>query len=116
MQSSSRSYSILTLVVLATGTLAGGFLGTDVAADSPKTEDQFWTFGRVLALVEDEYIGDINSEDLVEGAIRGMLGELDPHTAHITHGRVVARRHQEAQIVFPDRLAHEGEIGIDIDA
>jgi carboxyl-terminal processing protease len=83
MQSSSRSYSILTLVVLATGTLAGGFLGTDVAADSPKTEDQFWTFGRVLALVEDEYIGDINSEDLVEGAIRGMLGELDPHTNHL---------------------------------
>jgi carboxyl-terminal processing protease len=83
MSSTTRSHSILTLAILAAGTLAGGFLGGHVAADSSKTEDQFWTFGRVLALVEDEYIGDTDSGRLVDGAIRGMLSELDPHTNHL---------------------------------
>ena len=83
MRSPSRNYAILTLGVLAIGTLAGGFLGTRVEADSNKPEDQFWTFGRVLALVEDEYIGDIDSKELVESAIRGMLQQLDPHSNYL---------------------------------
>jgi carboxyl-terminal processing protease len=78
-----RNYSIITLVVLAVGTLAGGFLGSPVDADSAKPEDQFWTFGRVLALVEDEYVGETDSEELVNDAIRGMLQQLDPHSNYL---------------------------------
>ncbi|MEE8412908.1 MAG: S41 family peptidase [Acidobacteriota bacterium] len=78
-----RNYSIATLVVLAVGTLAGGFFGGQVDADSDKPEDQFWTFGRVLALVEDEFVGETDSKDLVNNAIRGMLQQLDPHSNYL---------------------------------
>jgi len=83
MRPTPRSYSILTLVVLALGTLAGGFFGGQVQADSTKPEDQFWTFGRILALVEDEYVGEIESKELFNGAIRGMLQQLDPHSNYL---------------------------------
>ena len=78
-----RNYSIATLVVLAVGMLAGGFFGGQVDADSAKPEDKFWTFGRVLALVEDEYIGETDSKELVNDAIRGMLQQLDPHSNYL---------------------------------
>lgn len=78
-----RNYSIATLVVLAVGTLAGGFFGGQVDADSDKPEDQFWTFGRVLALVEDEFVGETDSKELVNNAIRGMLQQLDPHSNYL---------------------------------
>jgi len=78
-----RHYSIATLVVLAVGTLAGGFFGNQVDADASKPEDQFWTFGRVLALVEDEFIGETDSKELVDDAIRGMLHQLDPHSNYL---------------------------------
>ncbi|NIM64278.1 MAG: hypothetical protein GTN89_17125, partial [Acidobacteria bacterium] len=78
-----RNYPLVTLVVLAVGTLAGALLGGQVDADSTKPEDQFWTFGRVLALVEDEYIGETDSEELVNDAIRGMLQQLDPHSNYL---------------------------------
>lgn len=78
-----RNYSIATLVVLAVGTIAGGFFGGQVDADSDKPEDQFWTFGRVLALVEDEFVGETDSKELVNNAIRGMLQQLDPHSNYL---------------------------------
>ncbi len=78
-----RNYSIAILVVLAVGTLAGGFFGGQVDADSDKPEDQFWTFGRVLALVEDEFVGETDSKELVNNAIRGMLQQLDPHSNYL---------------------------------
>jgi len=78
-----RNYSIATLVVLAVGTLAGGFLGSPADADSTRPEDQFWTFGRVLALVEDEFVGETDSETLVNDAIAGMLHQLDPHSNYL---------------------------------
>jgi carboxyl-terminal processing protease len=42
------------------------------------------TFTEVLSLVESNYVEDIQSEELLEGAIRGMLRALDPHTAYMT--------------------------------
>jgi carboxyl-terminal processing protease len=78
-----RNYSIVTLVILAVGTLAGGFLGSPADADSARPEDQFWTFGRVLALVEDEFVGETDSEKLVNDAISGMLQQLDPHSNYL---------------------------------
>jgi len=91
----SRSYSIITLVVLALGTLAGGFLGSQVDADSTKPEDQFWTFGRVLALVEDEFVGDTDSKELVNNAIRGMLQKLDPHSNYLNEEAFAEMRDEQ---------------------
>jgi carboxyl-terminal processing protease len=42
------------------------------------------TFSEVLSLVESNYVEEVESKDLLQGAIRGMLRSLDPHTAYMT--------------------------------
>lgn len=42
------------------------------------------TFTDVLALVEKNYVEPVNIEEMVEGAIKGMLLTLDPHTGYLS--------------------------------
>lgn len=83
MTFSARRFLIVTVGLLLFGGLLGGLFGDRVRADSRRAEDQLWTFGRVLALVEDQYVGPLDSEDLVEDAIEGMLTTLDPHSNYL---------------------------------
>lgn len=40
-------------------------------------------FTDVLALVQSDYVRDVDSKELVEGAIKGMLSTLDPHSGYL---------------------------------
>src|ERR1700722_11346629 len=40
-------------------------------------------FTMVLHFVETNYVEDVDTKKLVEGAIKGMLGTLDPHTVYM---------------------------------
>ncbi|MEK6625977.1 MAG: S41 family peptidase [Bdellovibrionota bacterium] len=40
-------------------------------------------FNKVLFLIESNYYRDIDTEKLIEGAIKGMMGTLDPHSAYL---------------------------------
>lgn len=40
-------------------------------------------FSQVLDLVEKQYYRKVSTEKLIEGAIRGMLGTLDPHSTYL---------------------------------
>ena len=42
------------------------------------------SFSNVLAIVQKNYVKDVKTNELVEGAINGMLGALDPHSAYLT--------------------------------
>jgi carboxyl-terminal processing protease len=42
------------------------------------------TFTNILAIVQKNYVDDVSTEQLVEGAINGMLTSLDPHSAYLT--------------------------------
>jgi carboxyl-terminal processing protease len=83
MSRHARKYSLMTIAFLLCGGFLGGMLNDYVLADPRNPEDQLWTFGRVLALVEDQYIGEVDAKDLVESAIDGMLSELDPHSNYL---------------------------------
>lgn len=82
MRSNPRM-SLVAIVLLFVGGVVGGLLGGRVEADPREADDEIWTFARVLALVEEQYIGDIESRDLVEHAIDGLLGTLDPHSNYL---------------------------------
>jgi carboxyl-terminal processing protease len=41
-------------------------------------------FTNILAIVQKNYVEDVTTEQLVEGAINGMLTSLDPHSAYLT--------------------------------
>ena len=81
MSHRSRGLSLVAAVPLLVGCVLGGLLGGRVQADA--RHDGLWTFGRVLAIVEDEYVGEIDSKELVKGAIDGLLSALDPHSNYL---------------------------------
>jgi carboxyl-terminal processing protease len=83
MNRSSRRLTVVTVALLIAGSVLGGLLGSRVRADQQPI-DELWTFGRILALVEDEYVGESDSKELVEDAVDGMLRALDPHSNYLS--------------------------------
>ena len=83
MRSSRIRTATFVLSVFAASALVGGLLGGRALADGRKPEDRLRTFGQILSLVESEYPGDVDSTEMVEGAIQGMLRELDPHSNYL---------------------------------
>jgi carboxyl-terminal processing protease len=65
---------------LATLILAARPAGPPVATSAPDGDASLKTFTQILSLVETNYVDEVPSRDLVYGAIRGMLGHLDPHS------------------------------------
>ncbi|MFQ5991159.1 MAG: S41 family peptidase [Nitrospiraceae bacterium] len=49
-----------------------------------ETYEELKTFSEVLAQVQKHYVEDVNVKELVQGAVRGMLSTLDPHSAYMT--------------------------------
>lgn len=45
--------------------------------------DDLRTFTDVLAIVQRDYVREVGSRELVEGAIKGMLTTLDPHSGYL---------------------------------
>ena len=45
---------------------------------------QLHVFSKVLHLVEENYVDQIDDQKVVQGAVRGMLRALDPHSAYMT--------------------------------
>jgi len=41
-------------------------------------------FTNILAIVQKNYVEEVSTEQLIEGAINGMLASLDPHSAYLT--------------------------------
>jgi carboxyl-terminal processing protease len=53
------------------------------AQGSSEIYENLRTFSEVLSLVDTNYVEDIELDDLVHGAIKGMLKTLDPHTSYM---------------------------------
>ncbi len=74
-----------------TGLLGGLVLGTSLTfsfhslqAFSEKIYQSLEQFSKVLYYVENEYVDAVDAQTLLQGAIKGMLGTLDPHTLYLT--------------------------------
>ena len=79
----ARRNFLIAAVVLGGGCLLGGFLETGLQAEPQRPEDRLRTFGQVLALIEDNYVGEATSSEMVESAIEGLLRQLDPHSNYL---------------------------------
>lgn len=60
-------------------TIGTGFFG-DLAAKSDEAYEELKIFADVIELIEKEYVDDVESKELIEKAIQGMLHSLDPHS------------------------------------
>ena len=45
------------------------------------TYDKLKVFTEILSLIQSNYVEEVNSQDLIYGAVKGMLDTLDPHSA-----------------------------------
>jgi len=45
------------------------------------TYDKLKVFTEILSLIQSNYVEEVNSRDLIYGAVKGMLDTLDPHSA-----------------------------------
>jgi carboxyl-terminal processing protease len=51
--------------------------------DNDKRFEHLELFNKVLYLIETQYYREVNSEKLIEGAIKGMMETLDPHSSFL---------------------------------
>src|SRR5262245_55333576 len=73
------------LAVLLAVLFSGGRGAERVGAASPSTSyEDLETFTNVLAIIQKNYVEEVDTKRLVEGAINGMLASLDPHSAYLT--------------------------------
>lgn len=80
-----RTLSVLCSALLGLALLGGGspVLAAAASASDAKYED-LRRFSQVLDLVERNYVKDVSRADLINGALKGMLSALDPHSTFMT--------------------------------
>ena len=100
MSRSGRRTAGVTIMLLGGACLLGGLLSKGVEAEAEKSSVQVRTFGRILALVEDNSIGKATSEDLVEDAIQGMLHTLDPHSNYLNREAFTEMRDEQRGMFY----------------
>lgn len=79
-------FLVLIFVFLSGAFLVGGRGLPPVDAKETVSEDIFEelkVFTDVLALVQRDYVDEVGAKKLVEGAIKGMLTSLDPHSGYL---------------------------------
>lgn len=77
-----------------------------VSAVGRDTYESLEAFTNVLAIVQKNYVEEVGTPKLVEGAINGMLTALDPHSAYLT-----PESYRELQV---DTGGSFGGLGIEI--
>ena len=76
----------LLLIVLGIG--IGFFVSAqwvpNVSAVGRQDYESLEAFSNILSIVKKNYVEDVETKNLVNGAINGMLNSLDPHSAYLT--------------------------------
>src|SRR3989339_1441301 len=86
MKSSTKRSVIKILVVSFCVAASGSLLAWNyslVTATTQDTYESLETFSNVLSLVQENYVEEVDSQKAIEGAIRGMLTTLDPHSSYM---------------------------------
>jgi len=70
-------------IVASAGIFIGRWSVTSVSAEGEGYEE-LRTFTEVMSMVKKYYVEEVKTKDLVNGAIKGMLTSLDPHSSFMT--------------------------------
>jgi carboxyl-terminal processing protease len=99
--------SVLALGAFSAGACATALGGIPRAAHGETPYAALEQLGRVLVEVEGEYVDPVDRAKLVDGAIKGMVAELDPHSSYMTP--------DEFQAFQGDTEGQFGGIGIEVE-
>ena len=76
-----KKFLVAALALLLTGVLIGQGL---VQAKSSDTYDDLKAFTQALELIKRQYVEEPDTKELIQGAIKGMVSSLDPHSSYMT--------------------------------
>jgi carboxyl-terminal processing protease len=98
------------MFLLTASAFVGGAVTTQPAfakneADSPFSN--LSQMARVLVLIENQYVDPVEQEKVLNGAIKGMVGELDPHSAYMPP--------RENSVFHSDTEGKFGGVGIQVE-
>jgi len=86
--------------------LLGGGGAQRVSAVDQDSYDELETFTNILTIVQKNYVEEVGTQELMEGAVNEMLASLDPHSAYLT-----PELYKELQV---DTKGSFGGLGIEI--
>lgn len=96
---------LIVVLVFALGMIIGtGMVRYSQAAN--ETYDNLKTFSEVLSIIQKNYVEEVKPKDLIYGAIKGMVADLDPHSSFMT-----PEEYKEMQV---DTKGEFGGLGIQI--
>ncbi len=72
------------IFVFILGFLSGDLTASRHAAQANVVFGKLKIFGDVLSVIQTSYVEEPNVDNLVQGAIKGMLQTLDPHSSYLT--------------------------------
>ena len=72
------------LVILLLVLPAQNLFAEEAAGDpKPDTYNKLKVFSEILSLIESNYVESVGSDTMIDGAIKGMVKSLDPHTSYL---------------------------------
>lgn len=77
---------LLIICAIFTSVLAVSLLwqnNTSVDATPRNAYESLEEFSRVLNIIEKSYVEEVDTDEVVQGAIKGMLSSLDPHSSYL---------------------------------
>ncbi len=74
-----KKFLIAALVIL----LAGVLIGQQMVQAKPDTYEDLKAFTQAMELIKRNYVEVPDTRELIEGAIRGMVSNLDPHSSYM---------------------------------
>lgn len=98
--------TLLVGVLFMTGLFAGAWTGASAAARAQDPYDDLELFVQVLTTIETDYVEPVDSRELVDAAIRGMVDHLDAHSRWLSASEY-AELHQ-------DTTGHYDGIGVEV--
>ncbi len=74
----------LIVAVFVAGFVVGDLTTSRHAAQANVAYSKLKLFGDVLSIVQSSYVEEVNVDNLMKGAINGMIQTLDPHSSYLT--------------------------------
>ena len=106
MKNISGKWPILAVILFGLFVVFGPYSDSKVSARDKNIYKEIKTFNEVLDMVQKNYVEEIDSSVLIQGAINGMIKSLDPHSSFMT-----PELYKELEVETQGRF---GGIGIEI--
>lgn len=78
-----KNIVLVTAIMVVAFNLEGSISGR-IAATAAGTYESLKIFADALSIAQKNYVEEVESKELIYGAIRGMLSSLDPHSSFMT--------------------------------